>query len=114
MIRKEPIDVCALSSPWNWPVPVIITKVVPALASGCTVVLKPSEYSPFSARILAEIINVEAVPPGVFNLVNGDGPTVGAWLSSHPDIDMVSITGSTRAGIDVARNVAATVKRVQQ
>jgi aldehyde dehydrogenase (NAD+) len=114
MIRKEPIGVCALISPWNWPVSVIITKVMPALATGCTVVLKPSEYSPFSALILAEIMDAAAVPPGVFNLVNGDGPTVGAWLSSHPDIAMVSITGSTRAGIDVARNAAATVKRVHQ
>jgi aldehyde dehydrogenase (NAD+) len=114
MIRKEPIGVCALISPWNWPVSVIITKVMPALATGCTVVLKPSEYSPFSALILAEIMDAAAVPPGVFNLVNGDGPTVGAALSSHPDIDMVSITGSTRAGIDVAANAAATVKRVHQ
>lgn len=114
LIRKEPIGVCALISPWNWPVSVIITKVVPALATGCTVVLKPSEYSPFSAHILAEILDAAAVPPGVFNLVNGDGPTVGTCLSSHPDVDMVSITGSTRAGIDVARNAAATVKRVHQ
>jgi aldehyde dehydrogenase (NAD+) len=114
MIRKEPIGVCALISPWNWPVSVVITKVMPALATGCTVVLKPSEYSPFSAQILAEIMDVAAVPPGVFNLINGDGLTVGACLSSHPDIAMVSITGSTRAGIDVARNAAATVKRVHQ
>jgi len=114
MIRKEPIGVCALISPWNWPVSVVITKVMPALATGCTVVLKPSEYSPFSALILAEIMDAAGVPPGVFNLVNGDGPTVGAALSCHPDVDMVSITGSTRAGIDVAANAAATVKRVHQ
>jgi aldehyde dehydrogenase (NAD+) len=114
MIRKEPIGVCALISPWNWPLLTIVTKVMPALATGCTIVLKPSEYSPFSALIIAEIMDVAAVPPGVFNLVNGDGSTVGAALSSHPDIDMVSITGSTRAGIDVAVNAAATVKRVHQ
>jgi aldehyde dehydrogenase (NAD+) len=114
MIRKEPIGVCALISPWNWPLLTIVTKVMPALATGCTVVLKPSEYAPFSALIIAEIMDAAAVPPGVFNLVNGDGPTVGAALSSHPDIDMVSITGSTRAGIDVAVNAAATVKRVHQ
>jgi aldehyde dehydrogenase (NAD+) len=114
MIRKEPIGVCALISPLNWPVSVIITKVMPELETGCTVVMKPSEYSPFSAHILAEIMDAAAVPPGVFNLVNSDGPTVGIALSSHPDIDMVSITGSTRAGIDVARNAATTVKRVHQ
>ena len=114
MIRKEPIGVCALISPWNWPLLTIITKVMPALATGCTVVLKPSEYSPFSALIIAEIMDAASVPPGVFNLVNGDGPTVGAALSSHPDVDMVSITGSTRAGIDVAANAASTVKRVHQ
>jgi aldehyde dehydrogenase (NAD+) len=114
MIRKEPIGVCALISPWNWPLLTVITKVMPALATGCTVVLKPSEYSPFSALIIAEIMDAAGVAPGVFNLVNGDGPTVGAALSSHPDIDMVSITGSTRAGIDVAVNAAATVKRVHQ
>jgi aldehyde dehydrogenase (NAD+) len=114
MIRKEPIGVCALISPWNWPLLTIVTKVMPALATGCTVVLKPSEYSPFSALIIAEIMDAVGVPAGVFNLVNGDGPTVGRALSRHPDIDMVSITGSTRAGIDVAVNAAATVKRVHQ
>ena len=114
MIRKEPIGVCGLITPWNWPVSVIITKVIPALATGCTMVLKPSEYSPLSALIIAEIMDAAKVPPGVFNLVNGDGPTVGVALSSHPDIDMVSFTGSVRAGIDVARNAAATVKRVHQ
>jgi aldehyde dehydrogenase (NAD+) len=114
MIRREPIGVCGLITPWNWPVVVIITKVIPALATGCTMVLKPSEYSPLSALIIAEIMDAAKVPPGVFNLVNGDGPTVGVALSSHPDIDMVSFTGSVRAGIDVARNAAATVKRVHQ
>jgi aldehyde dehydrogenase (NAD+) len=114
MIRKEPIGVCALISPWNWPLLTIVTKVMPALATGCTVVLKPSEYSPFSALIIAEIMDAAGVPAGVFNLVNGDGPTVGRALSSHPGIDMVSITGSTRAGIDVAANAATTVKRVHQ
>jgi len=93
---------------------VIVNKVIPALATGCTMVLKPSEYSPLSASIIAEIMDAAKVPPGVFNLVNGDGPTVGVALSSHPDIDMVSFTGSVRAGIDVARNAAATVKRVHQ
>jgi aldehyde dehydrogenase (NAD+) len=114
MIRREPIGVCGLITPWNWPVAVIITKVIPALATGCTVVLKPSEYSPFSALIIAEIMDAAKVPPGVFNLVNGDGPTTGVALSSHPGVDMVSFTGSVRAGIDVARNAAATVKRVHQ
>jgi aldehyde dehydrogenase (NAD+) len=114
MIRREPIGVCGLITPWNWPVVVIITKVIPALATGCTMVLKPSEYSPLSALIIAEIMDAAKIPPGVFNLVNGDGPTVGVALSSHPDIDMVSFTGSVRAGIDVARNAAATVKRVHQ
>ena len=114
MIRREPIGVCGLITPWNWPVVVIITKVIPALATGCTMVLKPSEYSPLSALIIAEIMDAAKTPPGVFNLVNGDGPTVGVALSSHPDIDMVSFTGSVRAGIDVARNAAATVKRVHQ
>ena len=114
MIRREPIGVCGLITPWNWPVVVIITKVIPALATGCTMVLKPSEYSPLSALIIAEIMDAAKTPPGVFNLVNGDGPTVGVALSNHPDIDMVSFTGSLRAGIDVARNAAATVKRVHQ
>ena len=114
MIRREPIGVCALISPWNWPVLTIIIKVIPALATGCTVVLKPSEYAPISARIIAEIMDAAKVPPGAFNLIYGDGPTVGAALAAHTDVDMVSITGSTRAGVDVARNAAATVKRVHQ
>jgi len=114
LVRLTPIGVCGLITPWNWPTVTVMTKVLPAFATGCTVVLKPSEYSPFSAQIIAELIHDAGVPKGVFNLVYGDGPTVGAAISRHPDIDMVSITGSTRAGIDVARNAAATVKRVHQ
>jgi len=113
-IRREPIGVCGLITPWNWPAVLVAAKVVPALATGCTMVLKPSEYSPFSAQILAEILDKAEVPPGVFNLVNGDGVTVGAALAAHPDIDMVSFTGSTRAGVDVAAKAAPTVKRVHQ
>ena len=111
---KEPIGVCGLITPWNWPVNQIACKVAPALAVGCTMVLKPSEIAPFSAYIWTEILHAAGVPAGVFNLVNGDGPTVGAAISSHPEIDMVSFTGSTRAGIEVARNAAPTVKRVAQ
>lgn len=111
---KEPIGVCGMITPWNWPVNQIACKVAPALAVGCTMVLKPSEIAPFSAYIWTEILHAAGVPAGVFNLVNGDGPTVGAAISSHPEIDMVSFTGSTRAGIEVARNAAPTVKRVAQ
>ncbi|MDG2530826.1 aldehyde dehydrogenase family protein [Caulobacter endophyticus] len=111
---KEPIGVCAFITPWNWPVNQIACKVAPALAVGCTMVLKPSEVAPFSAWVWTEILEAAGVPAGVFNLVNGDGPTVGAALSSHPEVDMVSFTGSTRAGIEVARNAAPTVKRVHQ
>ncbi len=114
MIRKEPIGVCAFITPWNWPINQIACKVVPALAMGCTMVLKPSEIAPFSACVWAEILHAAGVPAGVFNLVNGDGPTVGAALSRHPDVDMVSFTGSTRAGIQVAIDAAPTVKRVHQ
>jgi aldehyde dehydrogenase (NAD+) len=114
MIVKEPIGVCGFITPWNWPVNQIACKVAPALAVGCTMVLKPSEIAPFSAQIWAEILHAAGVPKGVFNLVNGDGPTVGAAISSHPGVDMVSFTGSTRAGIEVARNAAPTVKRVHQ
>jgi aldehyde dehydrogenase (NAD+) len=114
MIVKEPIGVCGLITPWNWPVNQIACKVAPALAVGCTMVLKPSEIAPFSAQIWTEILHAAGVPAGVFNLVNGDGPTVGAAISSHPGVDMVSFTGSTRAGIEVARNAAPTVKRVHQ
>ncbi|PLR28286.1 aldehyde dehydrogenase family protein [Caulobacter zeae] len=111
---KEPIGVCAFITPWNWPVNQIACKVAPALAVGCTMVLKPSEVAPFSAWVWTEILEAAGVPAGVFNLVNGDGPTVGAALSSHPEVDMVSFTGSTRAGIEVAKNAAPTVKRVHQ
>src|ERR1700684_3057325 len=111
---QEPVGVCALITPWNWPMNQVAAKVVPALAAGCTMVLKPSEYSPFSAVLWAKVMHEAGVPAGVFNLLNGDGPGVGAPLSSHPEIDMVSFTGSTRAGTEVARNAAASVKRVHQ
>ena len=114
LLVKEPIGVCGLISPWNWPVNQIACKVAPALAVGCTMVLKPSEIAPFSAQVWTEILHAAGVPAGVFNLVNGDGPTVGVAISSHPEVDMVSFTGSTRAGIEVARNAAPTVKRVHQ
>ena len=110
----EPIGVCALITPWNWPINQVAAKVVPALAAGCTMVLKPSEYSPFSAMLWAQVLHEAGVPKGVFNLVNGVGPEVGAALSRHPEVDMVSFTGSTRAGTEVARAAAATVKRVHQ
>jgi len=113
-IVKEPIGVCGLITPWNWPLNQISSKVAPAIATGCTIVLKPSEIAPLNGVIFAEIMDAAGVPPGVFNLVNGDGPTVGAALSSHPEVDMMSFTGSTRAGIEVARNAAPTVKRVTQ
>ena len=113
-IVKEPIGVCGLITPWNWPINQIACKVVPALATGCTMVLKPSEESPYSAIIWAEVMHAAGVPKGVFNLVNGTGPEVGAAISSHPGIDMVSFTGSTRAGVEVAKAAAATVKRVAQ
>ncbi|MGB3354239.1 MAG: aldehyde dehydrogenase family protein [Mycobacterium sp.] len=114
LVVKEPIGVCGLITPWNWPINQIACKVFPALATGCTMVLKPSEVAPYSAQIFTEIMDAAGVPAGVYNLVYGDGPGVGAALSSHPDIDMVSFTGSTRAGVDVAKNAAATVKRVTQ
>ena len=113
-IVKEPAGVCGFITPWNWPINQIACKVAPALAAGCTMVLKPSEVAPFNAVLFAEILDEAGVPPGVFNLVNGDGPTVGVALSSHPDVDMMSFTGSTRAGIEVAKNAAPTVKRVTQ
>jgi aldehyde dehydrogenase (NAD+) len=113
-IVKEPIGVCGFITPWNWPVNQIACKVAPALATGCTMVLKPSEVAPFSGYIFAEILHAAGVPAGVFNLVNGDGPGVGAAISSHPEVDMVSFTGSTRAGIEVAKAAAPTVKRVAQ
>lgn len=114
LLTKEPIGVCGLITPWNWPVNQIASKVAPALATGCTMVLKPSELAPLSAQVWAEILHAAGVPAGVFNLVNGDGPSVGAAIASHPEVDMVSFTGSTRAGIEVARNAAPTVKRVHQ
>jgi len=114
LMRKEPIGVCALITPWNWPMNQIVCKVAPALAAGCTMILKPSEVAPLSAYLFARILDEAAVPPGVFNLVNGDGPTVGAAISSHPDVAMVSFTGSTRAGVSVALAAAASVKRVTQ
>jgi aldehyde dehydrogenase (NAD+) len=113
-VAHEPIGVCGLITPWNWPMLLIAAKVAPALAAGCTMVLKPSELAPLNAIVFTEILHEAGVPAGVFNLVNGDGPTVGAALSSHPDIDMVSFTGSTRAGIEVAKSAAPTVKRVAQ
>ena len=114
LIVREAIGVCALITPWNWPINQIVCKVAPALAAGCTMVLKPSEIAPFDAMIFAEIIHDAGVPAGVFNLVNGDGPGVGTALSQHPDVAMVSFTGSTRAGISVAQNAAPTIKRVAQ
>jgi aldehyde dehydrogenase (NAD+) len=114
LMRKEPIGVCGLITPWNWPMNQICCKVAPALAAGCTVVLKPSEIAPLSACLLAEILDEAGVPAGVFNLVNGDGPTVGAAIASHPAVAMVSFTGSTRAGIEVAKLAAPSVKRITQ
>ncbi|MBA4024739.1 MAG: aldehyde dehydrogenase family protein [Gordonia sp.] len=114
LIVKEPIGVCGLITPWNWPLNQIAVKVFPALATGCTMILKPSERSPFTGQIFAEILEAAGVPAGVFNLVQGDGPGVGVPLSSHPDVDMISFTGSTRAGIDIATNAASGVKRVTQ
>jgi aldehyde dehydrogenase (NAD+) len=114
LVAKEPIGVCGLITPWNWPLNQIAVKVFPALATGNTMVLKPSERSPFTGQIFAEILEAAGVPAGVFNLVQGDGPSVGVPLSGHPDVDMISFTGSTRAGIDIARNAAPTVKRVTQ
>ena len=114
MIVKEPIGVCGFITPWNWPLNQIVCKVAPAIATGCTMVLKPSEVAPFTGHIFAEIMHAAGVPAGVFNLVQGDGAGVGAPLSSHPDVDLISFTGSTRAGIEVAKNAAPTVKRVAQ
>ena len=110
--QREPIGVCGMITPWNWPVHQIGCKVAPALAAGCTMVLKPSELAPLSAHVFADILHEAGVPAGVFNLVDGDGPTVGALLASHPDIDFISFTGSTRAGIEVSRAAAPTVKKV--
>jgi aldehyde dehydrogenase (NAD+) len=114
LIAKEPIGVVGMITPWNWPINQIVCKVGPALAAGCTMVLKPSEIAPLNAILWAEILHDAGVPKGVFNLVNGDGPTVGDALARHPDVDMMSFTGSTRAGISVAKSAADTVKRVHQ
>ncbi|NUO85454.1 MAG: aldehyde dehydrogenase family protein [Cupriavidus sp.] len=114
LVVREAIGVAALITPWNWPLNQIAAKVAPALAAGCTVVLKPSEIAPLDARIFAEIMDAAGTPPGVFNMLYGEGRVVGAALSSHPEVDMVSITGSTRAGVEVAISAAPTVKRVAQ
>jgi len=111
-IRHEPIGVCGLITPWNWPINQIALKVVPAFAAGCTMILKPSEIAPISGMLFAEMIDEAGFPPGVFNLVNGDGAGVGTHISGHPDIDMVSFTGSTRAGKLILKNAADTIKRV--
>lgn len=114
IVRREPIGVCGLITPWNWPLNQVASKVAPALATGCTVVLKPSEIAPLSSMLFAEIVHEAGLPAGVFNLVNGDGPTVGEAIAGHPEIDMVSFTGSTTAGVKVAKLAADTVKRVAQ
>jgi aldehyde dehydrogenase (NAD+) len=114
LINLEPVGVVALITPWNWPINQVVCKVAPALAAGCTMILKPSEIAPLNALLFAEVMHEAGVPAGVFNLINGDGPTVGAALAAHPEVDMVSFTGSTRAGVEVARVAAPTVKRVHQ
>lgn len=111
-ILLEPVGVCGLITPWNWPMNQVTLKVIPALATGCTLVLKPSEISPLSAMLFAEMIDQAGFPPGVFNLVNGDGAGVGSQLTAHPDVDMISFTGSTRAGIAISKSAADSVKRV--
>ncbi len=113
-IEHEPIGVVAAITPWNWPLYQITAKLAPAFAAGCTAVLKPSEMSPYSALLFAQVMHDAGAPPGVFNLVNGSGEVVGNAMSGHPDVDMVSFTGSTRAGVLVAQNAAPTVKRVVQ
>ncbi|MFA5123111.1 aldehyde dehydrogenase family protein, partial [Zavarzinia sp.] len=113
-ITLEPIGVVGMITPWNWPLNQIVCKVAPAIATGCTMVLKPSEIAPISGIVFAEIMHEAGVPKGVFNLVNGTGPDVGQVIASHPGVDMVSFTGSTRAGIIVAKSAADTVKRVAQ
>ena len=110
----EPVGVCVLITPWNWPMNQVVAKLAPALLTGCTVVLKPSEFAPLSARLVAEYIDEAGLPPGVFNMVYGDGPVIGPALCAHPEVDMVSFTGSTGAGIAVAKAAADTVKRVVQ
>jgi aldehyde dehydrogenase (NAD+) len=113
-IIREPVGVCGFITPWNWPINQIACKVAPAIAAGCTMVLKPTEIAPLNGILFAEIMHAAGVPAGVFNLINGDGPTVGGAIAKHPGIDMVSFTGSTRAGVQVAHNAADTVKRVAQ
>jgi len=114
LIVKEPIGVCGMITPWNWPINQVTVKVFPALATGCTMVLKPSQESHFSAQVFAEILHAAGVPAGVFNLIQGKGSVVGAAMSSHPDIDMISFTGSEPAGVEIAKSAASTVKRVCQ
>ena len=114
IIRHEPIGVCGLITPWNWPVNQVVSKLAPCLAAGCTAILKPSEIAPLSSMIIAEILDEAKVPAGVFNLINGMGPVVGEAMSAHPDIDMMSFTGSTRGGVAVAKASADSVKRVSQ
>jgi aldehyde dehydrogenase (NAD+) len=114
LIAREPVGVCGLITPWNWPLNQIAVKVFPALATGNTVILKPTEMAPFNGQIFAEIMHAAGTPAGVFNLIQGDGPGVGVALSVHPDIDLISFTGSTRAGVEIAKNAAPTVKRVCQ
>ncbi|MET3614211.1 aldehyde dehydrogenase (NAD+) [Rhizobium aquaticum] len=114
LVAKEAVGVVAMITPWNWPLNQITCKVAPALAAGCTMILKPSEVAPISGLVFAEIMHEAGVPAGVFNLINGDGPTVGEAMASHPDVHMISITGSNRAGVAVAKAAAATVKRVHQ
>ncbi len=111
-ILMEPVGVCGLITPWNWPMNQVTLKVIAAMAAGCTMVLKPSEIAPLSSALFAEMVDAAGVPPGVFNLVNGDGPGVGTQLSAHPDVDMISFTGSTRAGIAISKTAADTLKRV--
>ncbi len=113
-VVREPIGVCGLVTPWNWPINQIVAKVAPAIAAGCTMVLKPSEQAPLSAQLFAEFVDEAGLPTGVFNMVHGTGPAVGHALSAHPDIEMMSFTGSTRAGVDVAKTAADTIKRVAQ
>ena len=110
-ILYEPKGVCALITPWNWPINQVALKVIPALAAGCTVVLKPSEIAPLSSMLLTEMIHEADFPKGVFNLLNGDGAVTGEALTSHPDIDMISFTGSTRAGALISQNAAKDFKR---
>jgi aldehyde dehydrogenase (NAD+) len=114
IVTHEPIGVCVLITPWNWPINQIVCKVGPALITGCTMVLKPSELAPLSAQLFAEMVDEAGFPPGVFNMVHGTGPAIGDTLTGHPEVDMISFTGSTRAGVQIAKNAADTVKRVAQ